>query len=174
MTLPQGDYTREELDAFRTIFDTYYESIRNFVYFKTGDMSLAEDVVQEVFLKLWDKRNEIQQETVKSLLYVMAYNSVKSHFRHQKVVFEFASSAPVEEQTHEQADANIRREEMKKQLQQVLADMPERCREVFLLNRLENLTYQEIADRLGLSVKGIEKRMHEALLFIRERINYKI
>ena len=174
MTLPQGNYTKEELDAFRVIFDTYYESIRNFIYYKTGDMNLAEDIVQEVFLKLWDNRNDIKPDTVKSLLYVMAYNSIKSHFRHQKVVFEFANSAPKEDPGSEQADANIRRDEMKKKLQQVLAEMPEKNREVFLLNRLENLTYQEIAERLGLSVKGIEKRMHEALLFIRERINYKI
>lgn len=174
MTLPKGNYTKEELDAFRIIFDTYYESIRNFAYYKTGDMKLAEDIVQEVFLKLWNNRNDIKQDTVKSLLYVMAYNSIKSHFRHQKTVFNFANASTAEEVEPEQADANIRREEMKKKLQQVLADMPERCREVFLLNRLENLTYQEIAERLGLSVKGIEKRMHEALLFIRERINYKI
>jgi RNA polymerase sigma-70 factor (family 1) len=174
MTLPQGDYTKEELDAFRVIFDKYYESIRNFVYYKTGDMKLAEDIVQETFMKLWDNRSTIQPETVKSLLYIMAANNVKSHFRHQKVVFNFANSGTKEEQVQESADANIRQEELKQKLQQVLADMPGKCREVFLLNRMDHLTYNEIAERLGLSIKAIEKRMHEALLFIRERINYKI
>lgn len=174
MTLPQGDYTKEELDAFRAIFDKYYESIRNFVYYKTGDMKLAEDIVQETFMKLWDNRSTIQQETVRSLLYIMAANNVKSHFRHQKVVFNFAYSRTKEEEIQESADTNIRQEELKQRIQRVLADMPEKCREVFLLNRMDNLTYNEIAERLGLSVKAIEKRMHEALLFIRERINYKI
>jgi len=174
MTLPEGNYTREELDAFRIIFDKYYESIRNFIYYKTGDMNLAEDIVQEVFMKLWDCRSTIKPETVKSLLYVAASNSIKSHFRHQKVVFNFVNSNIKEEQAQESADSNIRQEELQKKLQQVLSDMPEKCREVFLLNRMDNLVYSEIAERLGLSVKAIEKRMHEALLFIRERITYKI
>jgi RNA polymerase sigma-70 factor (family 1) len=174
MTLPEGNYTREELSAFKVIFDEYYESIRNFVYYKTGEMDLAEDIVQEIFMKLWDKRSEIKQETVKSLLYVMAGNSIKSHFRHQKVVFNFANSSTKEEQTQESADSNIRQTELQNKIQKVLADMPEKSREVFLLNRMDNLVYSDIAERLGLSVKAVEKRMHEALLFIRERITYKI
>jgi len=174
MTLPDGNYTKEELTAFKIIFDEYYESIRNFVYYKTGEMQLAEDIVQEIFMKLWDKRGSIHTETVKSLLYVMAGNSIKSHFRHQKVVFNFANSNTKEEPTQESADANIRQSELQNKIQQVLADMPEKSREVFLLNRMENMVYSEIAERLGLSVKAVEKRMHEALLFIRERITYKI
>ena len=174
MTLPEGNYTREELDAFKVIFDEYYESIRNFVYYKTGEMELAEDIVQEIFMKLWDKRADIKPETVKSLLYIMAGNSIKSHFRHQKVVFNFAKSNTKEEQTQESADSNIRQTELQNKIQKVLADMPEKSREVFLLNRMDNLVYSDIAERLGLSVKAVEKRMHEALLFIRERITYKI
>ena len=174
MTLPQGNYTKEELDAFKIIFDKYYESIRNFIYYKTGDMQLAEDIVQEVFLRIWDSRTTIKPETVKSLLYVAAANSIKSHFRHQKVVFNFVNANPGKDIVQESADSNIRQEELQKKLQQVLADMPEKCREVFLLSRMDNLVYSEIAERLGLSVKAIEKRMHEALLFIRERITYKI
>jgi RNA polymerase sigma-70 factor (family 1) len=174
MTLPQGDYTREELDAFKAIFDLYYESIRNFVYYKTGNIELAEDIVQETFMKLWDNRSTIKEDTVKALLYVMASNNLKSHFRHQKIVFNFANASAREEPMHEPADSNIRQEELQKNLQRVLAEMPEKCREVFLLNRMDNLTYNEIAERLNLSVKAIEKRMHEALLFVRERLNYKI
>jgi RNA polymerase sigma-70 factor (family 1) len=174
MTIPQGNYTKEELDAFKIIFDQYYESIRNFVYYKTGDMNLAEDIVQDTFMKLWDKRSSVKQETVKSLLYIMAANNIKSHFRHQKVIFNFVNSGKKEEQEQESADSNIRQEELQKKLQHVLADMPEKSREVFLLNRMDNLVYSDIAERLGLSVKAVEKRMHEALIFIRERITYKI
>jgi RNA polymerase sigma-70 factor (family 1) len=174
MTLPQGDYTKEELDAFRTIFDTYYESIRNFVYYKTGNIELAEDIVQETFLKIWNHRSKIKQETIKSLLYIIASNNIKSHFRHQKVVFNFVNSNDKEDNSRESADSNIRQEELQAKLQHILADMPEKNREVFLMNRMDNLTYNDIAERLKLSVKSIEKRMHEALLFIRERISYKI
>lgn len=174
MTLPAGNYTQDEIDAFKSIFNEYYEGIRNFIFYKTGDSNLAEDIVQEIFLKLWDTRATIKKDTVKSLLYIMASNSIKSHFRHQKVVFGFAKANPQDEGESEHADANIRQHELQQRLQRVLADMPDKNREVFLMNRMDNLTYGEIADRLQLSVKAIEKRMHEALLFIRERINYKL
>jgi RNA polymerase sigma-70 factor (ECF subfamily) len=137
-------------------------------------MGLAEDIVQETLMKVWDKRSAIKPESVKSLLYIIASNNIKSHFRHEKVVFNFANSSAKEEQVQESADANIRQEELQKKLEHTLAEMPEKCREVFLLNRMDNLVYSEIAERLGLSVKAIEKRIHEALLFIRKRIDYKI
>ncbi len=174
MTIPQGNYSNEEIEAFKSIFNAYYESIRNFLYYKTSDITLAEDIVQETFMKLWDNRSSIKPDTVKSLLYIMASNTLKSHLRHQKVVFNFVNTSPSDELDQESADSAIRQKEMQQRLQQVLSAMPEKCREVFLLNRMDNLTYTEIADRLQLSVKAIEKRMHEALVFIRERIAYKL
>lgn len=174
MTIPQGNYSKEEIEVFKAIFNEHYENIRNYLYYKTSDMVLAEDIVQETFMKLWDIRKTIQNDTVKSLLYVMAANNLKSHMRHQKVVFNFANTSSKDEIDNESADSEIRQKEMQQKLQRVLADMPEKNREVFLLNRIDNLTYAEIADRLQLSVKAIEKRMHEALLFVRERITYKL
>jgi RNA polymerase sigma-70 factor (family 1) len=173
MTLPAGNYTREELDAFQSIFDKYYESIRNFAYFKTGDIDLAEDIVQETFIRLWEIRSTLIAGTVKSLLYAMAANSIKNHFRHRKVVLNFATSY-IPETVYDAADAELQQKEMQNKLQKILNSMPEKSRDVFLLNRIEKLTYQEIAERFGISVKAIEKRMHEALLHIRKHLNYKI
>jgi RNA polymerase sigma-70 factor (ECF subfamily) len=65
-------------------------------------------------------------------------------------------------------------EELSNQLQQALASIPDGPREVFLMNRIEGLSYSEIADRLGLSVKAIEKRMSEALRVLREKFKYKV
>jgi len=174
MTLPQGNYTKEEVDAFKVIFDKYYESIRNFAYFKTGSIDIAEDIVQETFLKLWEIRSTIIQNTVKSLLYTIAANYIKNHYRHRKVVLHFVSSQKPETSIQNTTDSEFQQKELQEKLQRVLNEMPEKCREVFLLNRIEKFTYQEIAERLGLSVKAIEKRMHEALLFLRKHLNYKI
>ena len=163
-----------EIADFKSIFDTYYENIRNFLYYKTGDIQLAEDIVQETFMKVWDTRKSIRPDTIKSLLYIMAANTLKSHMRHQKVVFQFVNHSEHLETDHMSADEPIRQKELQQKLQQVLAEMPEKSREVFLMNRIENLTYAEIANRLQLSTKAIEKRMHEALLFLRDHINHKI
>lgn len=173
MTLPAGKYSNEELLWFRSIFDQYYESIRSFAYYKTGDVDLADDIVQEVFLKIWTNRNEVKDDTVKSLLYTIASNIIKNHFKHQKVVYNFQKNDQPNEVSDE-TDANLRQEELNRKLQDTLAEIPEKSREVFLMNRIEGLTYADIADRLGLSVKAIEKRMSEALSIIRSRISYKI
>jgi len=173
MTLPAGNYSKEELSWFRSIFDQYYESIRSFAYYKTGDVDLADDIVQETFLKIWTNRSEVKNDTVKSLLYTIASNIIKNHFKHQKVVFNFQKNDQPNELSDE-TDSNLRQEELNRKLQDALAEIPEKSREVFLMNRIEGLTYTDIADRLGLSVKAIEKRMSEALSIIRSRISYKI
>lgn len=173
MTLPLGKYSSEELKWFRSIFDQYYESIRSFAYYKTGDVDLADDIVQEVFLKLWTNRSSVKDDTVKALLYTIASNTIKNHFKHQKVVYGFQQQVPANE-TSDEADSELRQEELNRKLQDALAEIPEKAREVFLMNRIEGLTYTDIAERLGLSVKAIEKRMSEALSIIRSRISYKI
>jgi len=173
MTLPSGKYSNKELIWYRSIFDQYYESIRSFAYYKTGDVDLADDIVQEVFLKLWTNRQGVKDDTLKSLLYTIASNTIKNHFKHQKVVYNFQNQDQPNE-TSEEADSALRQEEFNRKLQDALTEIPEKSREVFLMNRIEGLTYSDIADRLGLSVKAIEKRMSEALSVLRSRISYKI
>jgi RNA polymerase sigma-70 factor (ECF subfamily) len=159
---------------FNEIFDRYYESMRHYAWFKTGDTQLADDIVQEVFLRLWQTKDRINPDTVKSLLYTITNNLIKSHYRHIKITYNFEINDNSEKITPNSADTNIRMEEMKSQIEKVLLLIPETSREVFLMNRIDDLSYGEIAERLGLSIKTIEKRMTLALSIIRKNINYKI
>lgn len=174
MTLPPGKYSSKELSWFRSVFDQYYENIRSFAYYKTGDVELADDIVQEVFLKLWANRATVRDETVKALLYAIATNTIKNHYKHQQVVYRFERQSRGDERVDAAADTHIRQEELNRQLQDALAAIPEKARDVFLMNRIEGLSYSEIAERLNLSVKAIEKRMSEALAVLRSRISYRI
>ena len=97
MTPGEDAYNTKELIDFRKIFDQYYDGIRNFIYYKTGDIDLADDIVQEVFLKVWNIRTQVKPETVKALLYTIAENITKNYFRHQQVVYNFASNYVHEE-----------------------------------------------------------------------------
>lgn len=163
----------EEMNWFRNVFDSYYESIRSFAYYKTGDVALADDIVQDTFLRLWDKRQSVRNETVKALLYTIATNIITTHYRHKKVSYKFEAASPDYEQPDE-ADALLRQNELNAALQSTIENLPDNLRTVFLMNRIESLTYAEIADRLGLSVKAIEKRMSEAIRLIKDRFPYKI
>lgn len=159
---------------YRNLFDSHFESIRSYIYYRCGDACLSEDIAQEAFVKLWDLRDTAREETVVSLLYTIASNLLKNHHKHSKVVLNFQKNSSKSDLNSEEADSSIRQQELQMQLEKVLSEMPEKCRVPFLMNRIEELTYPEIAQRLNLSVKAIEKRMSEAIDFIRRNLEYKI
>lgn len=162
-----------EFRRFKEIFDLYYVNVRSYAYYKTGNLQLSEDIVQDTFMKLWEKRDKINEATVKPLIYLMAGNSIKNYFKHKKAEFNFVLKMQFSGKS-EPADFMLEQEEFSRFLNRTLAEIPEKNRVVFLMNRIEKLTYSEIAACLNVSVKTVEKRMGEALEIIRKRIRLKI
>lgn len=162
-----------DLKEFERLFDQYFESLQRFLYYKTGDIETAEDIVQETFLKLWKQKEDINRETVKSLLYTIAANLAKNHFKHKAIVFNFANKPNVEK-TSESPQEILERTEFEKRLETALAELTEVNRVTFLMNRIDGLTYTEIAERLGVSVKAVEKRMSNSIQQLFESLGRKI
>jgi len=156
-----------EANAFKELYDRYYDAIRNFLYYKSGNMNLAEDLTQESFLILWKKRAGIDPLKVKSYLYTIANNLFLNEVKHQKVVVKYFQH-PISTTSNETPEFAMEEAEFRQQLEDAIASLPEKNRVVFLMNRIEKLTYKEIAERLELSVKAVEKRMHKALIELRE------
>ena len=163
-----------EQELFKQYFDAYYKPVRNFLYYKCGDVDIADDAVQQVFMTLWDVRHTIKHDTIKAFLYAIATNILRNHFKHQKVVYGFVAKQLGMEPESESADHDIQQKECNEKLQRVLDMIPEKSRVVFMMNRMEGLKYGEIAERLDLSVKAIEKRMHQALEIVKANFSYKI
>lgn len=161
-----------ELAAFKSLFDKYYHPIKNFLYYKLGDVDLAEDLTQEVFVKAWQKKDELIPETVKSYLYTIAGNLAINHFNSAKHRYEFQLNEQ-SETTSESPLFIMEKDEFAKQLEQSIGMLTENQRVVFLMNRIDDLTYKEIAERLEISVKAVEKRMHNALEVLRDKIKHK-
>ena len=158
---------------FIEIFHRMYHPVRNYIYYKTGDICLAEDIAQEAFVKLWEKKNEIRKETVKPLLYTIAGNLCKNQFEHQQVVFEFANR--FRQSGHSVSpEFELELKEFGQKLQSAVAKLKEKDRVAFLMNRIEGYTYVQIAEILGLSVKAVEKRMKNALDELKKSIEHKI
>lgn len=164
-----------ELSQFKSIFDQYYHPVKNFLYYKLGDVVLAEDLTQEVFMKAWEKKEEIIVETVKSYLYKIANNLAINHFNsaRSRYKFELSEDNPAKD-TSEAPDYKMEKDEFEERLKEAIADLTENQRVVFLMNRIDDLTYREIAERLDVSVKAIEKRMHKALEALRKKIDHKL
>ncbi|MFV0592475.1 MAG: RNA polymerase sigma factor [Draconibacterium sp.] len=162
-----------ERARFVELFHVMYSPIKNYIYFKTGDAEVAEDIAQDTFLKVWEKKENIREETVKPLLYTIAGNLCKNRYEHQQVVFDFVKkyqhggNAPTPEFEMELKEFNDK-------LEKAIGALKEKDRVVFLMNRIDGMTYNEIANRLGLSVKAIEKRMKKALDELKQKIEYKI
>jgi RNA polymerase sigma-70 factor (ECF subfamily) len=158
---------------FDQIFEEWYNPVRNFIYYKTGDLQIAEDIAQDAFLKIWEKRESIKIQTVKSLLYKIANNMFLNRQEHKKVLFKFINDYQINEFSTA-PDYELEMKEFDKRLQLTLAGLDEKNRIVFLMNRIDDLTYNEIAQNLGLSVKAVEKRMGKALSFLKEKLDVKI
>jgi RNA polymerase sigma-70 factor (family 1) len=164
------ELTRSEFDA---LFRLYYKTIRNFVFFRCGDRDMAEDIAQDTFVKLWEVRDRVDRKTVKSYLYTIAQNTTINQQKRQQLLYKFQKRT-TSQQDGDTPEKLAEMAQYEERLQQVIASLPDGGREVFLMNRLEDLTYQEIADRLGLSVKAIEKRMSKVLRIIREQLGVDI
>ncbi|MDP4290117.1 MAG: sigma-70 family RNA polymerase sigma factor [Bacteroidota bacterium] len=159
--------------GFDQIFNQWYEPIRNFIYYKTGNAALAEDIAQDTFLKIWEKKDEVKINTIKAFLFTIANNLLNNNMDHQKVSFKFINTY---QQPHALAspEFDLEMKEFNNKLQNALAELDDKKRTVFLMNRIDELTYKQIAENLGVTVKAIEKRMEKALAFLRNRIEMDI
>ncbi len=155
--------------VFKEVFDLYAEDIKRFLYFKYGDLQIAEDIMQDTFVILWQKCAIIKYETVKGLLYTTANNLYLNVKKHEKVVRK-NRHAFICNSTNESPEFLLEEKEFLTKIEIVIASLTEKQREVFLLSRIENKKYREIAELLSISVKAVEKRMHYALLIIRKEI----
>jgi RNA polymerase sigma-70 factor (family 1) len=161
-------------EEFKQIFDKYFEDVRRYVLYRSGNAELATDVAQETFIKLWEKQFEIQHSTIKALLFKIAGDLFITHYRKQQTTFKFFNTYKPEHKLHHSPEEELNYKELEKAYEEALTTMPENQRVVFLMSRIDELKYQEMADQLGLSVKAIEKRMSLALSHLREKLKDKI
>ncbi|WP_297087354.1 sigma-70 family RNA polymerase sigma factor [uncultured Draconibacterium sp.] len=162
-----------EKREFITLFNEMFQPVKNYVYYKVGDIEVAEDIAQDAFTKVWEKRSEIRLKTVRSLLYTIASNLCKNRFEHQQVVFEFANNYN-RNKWEVSPEFELELKEFNAKLQLELGRLSEKNRTVFLMNRIDGFTYREIAENLEISVKAVEKRMKNALTELKKTIEYKL
>ena len=156
-----------EQAIFKELFWAYARPLRNFIYYKCGDAALAEDVVQEAFLRMWKVCKKVTYDKAKAFLFRVANNLFLDEIKHRKVVakYQISIGEPVQNYTPQE---ELEENEFRERLEGAIAQLPEKSREVFLLNRVEGMTYKDIASLLDISVKAVEKRMHKALLELRK------
>jgi len=174
MSEDQGNKSICEERLYERLFKTHAEQIRNFLYSKFGGMDLAEDLLQEAFVKLWENCDKVSPENAKSYVYKVAINLGISDKRHEQVKFKHQDLIVKEYgiSTNESPEFLMLENEFMEKYKKTIASLPERQREVFLLSRVEKKKYKEIAELSGVSVKAIEKLMHKALIKVPDYKKY--
>ena len=159
-------------NSFHLFFNSNAKLLRNFLYYKYGGLEGIDDIVQDSFIKLWNNCQKVTQKTAKSYLFKIAINQSNSLLRHEKVKLRHQKEVKDinSNSTNENPEYILEEKEFMIKLENAISSLPERQREVFLLNRIEKKTFKEIAELSNVSVKAIEKLMHKALLKLRAEI----
>lgn len=163
-----------EQKVYQKLYETYSKALYNFAYYKCGSAYEAEDLVQDAFIKMWNNCSKVLFDKAKSYLFTIANNAFLNDVAHQKVKLKYQKEHIKEGSSVESPDFKLEEEEFMQKLDKAIADLTPGQREVFLLNRIEDKKYREIAEMLGISVKAVEKRMHGALLKLKNSIGKKL
>jgi RNA polymerase sigma-70 factor (ECF subfamily) len=172
----QAQYTDAELldllkrdadKAIEVLFRQYYRYVTRMVYRVVADAAVAEDLAQEVFFEMWRRKDQLNLTSIQAYLRRAALNRTLNYLRDRKMKWEDDRVLPdlpsAETPTHQAMETH----ELEDMIRQSIDRLPEKCRLVFLLSRFEELSYQEIAERLGISVKTVENQIGKALKYLR-------
>ncbi|MBE9509578.1 MAG: RNA polymerase sigma-70 factor [Bacteroidetes bacterium] len=167
-----GQIKKGQTHAFDQMFDRYSQQLYRFSKSLLKNHEDAEEVVQEVFFRIWKKHDELnERKSFQSFLFSIAYNLIVDKFRQR-----------VKDQKHEQflikqAQQNylnpgkeLEYKELKKQINKAITELPKRRKKIYQLNREKGLSYKEIAGRLRIKPKTVENHINLALKHIRKRL----
>ncbi|OIP84552.1 MAG: hypothetical protein AUK44_02155 [Porphyromonadaceae bacterium CG2_30_38_12] len=168
------DETVEALRAgshktFSALFESYYEALCRYAFAILNDTHNAEDIVQRVFCKLWDQHESLEIRTsLKSYLYRVVHNEslnfAHQHRNREQINYEIAvSQGEYYEQVYEQIAAS----DLQRSIDMSIKLLPDQCRKVFEMSRIEQKSYSEIAKQLNISVNTVENHISKALRLLR-------
>jgi RNA polymerase sigma-70 factor (ECF subfamily) len=154
------------------IYDAHFDDLRRYLIYRSGDQDLSGDIAQNVFMKVWTRKIELASGNIKSLLFKMATDEFISHIRRKKVERAYSDSIDLRlVQESDSGDDELK--DKKEQLKKALNKLPEKQRTALLMNKMQGLTYKEIAESLNLSEKAIEKRISQALGTLKQNHNQR-
>ncbi len=163
--------------TFEQLFKADYKKLVLYANRLLNDVAAAEEIVGDVFALLWEKGHEIEFSTsVNAYLYKMVQNRCLNHIKHQKtesLYLNYLLKNNLLDEAQHRVDNGFEEKELTLQINNAINTLPEKCREVFLMSRFSNLKYREIAGRLQISVKTVERHMSIALEKMRKYLNYK-
>lgn len=166
-------------EAYEYLFATYYPRLHNYALRFLADGDAVGDIIQDCFMKLWEKRGELILQSVGALLFRMVRNQCLNYLRHKALEdSEWLQSLNLEDHSErlystdflDDPDQELLFQELKRQVEQTLDALPERSRQIFTMSRFDGMKNREIAEELGISVKVVERHIGRALKMFRRQL----
>jgi RNA polymerase sigma-70 factor (family 1) len=163
--------SKGEIFAFNTLYHEYSNRLYRFALGYLKSEEEAEELVQEVFFKIWEKRKDLKEElSFKSFLFTIAFNLIRKHFRTKAMISEYFRTLRRDD-SDLVTSQNIICDSLNQYISGLVDRLPERRKEIFLKSRFEGLSIKEIAETLKINHKTVENQLTAALKFIRSNVN---
>ena len=164
--LKDGDVT-----AFESLFRRYYSYLCSYATKILNDSANAEEIVQEFFVRLWEKREQLSiDNSVKNYFFRSIRNHCINTIQHNKIKAKYAQKIIAETEVNFSDEDSFVEFELSEKINESIQALPEKRREIFRLSREEGLKYREIAKKLNVSVKTVETQMSLAIKFLRDKL----
>jgi RNA polymerase sigma-70 factor, ECF subfamily len=158
----------KDLPSYEKLFRELFKPLCGFAMKYVGDLDEARNLVHEVFITVWEKFDLLPPDTnYKSYLFTSVRNRCLNYLRDKK---NHLSLEKMAEDKFSETNTQLETAELEKEIELAIQSLPDKCRQVFELNRMEGLKYAEIAEKLGISVKTVEAQMSKALSVLREHL----
>jgi RNA polymerase sigma-70 factor (family 1) len=164
------ELTGSNILAFNALFRKYGTRLYRFAYGYLKSTEEAEELVQDVFTKIWEKRVDLREElSFKSYLFTVAFNLIRKHFKTKARIAEYLKSglSDIDSQTTDKITYNS----LNQYIGELVNQLPDRRKTIFIKSRIEGLSIKEIAEELKISHKTVENQLSAALKFIRTNLN---
>jgi len=172
----------DDQKALELLFSIYYARLNNFAKNVVKDDVISQDIVQEVFVKVWENRSEIESLNLEAFLFRLVRNRCIDYIKHLKVVNnrmqEIQISSKYEELFRIDFIGNepyvLIETELKTKIEKTIQILPGRCREVFIMSRMDGLKNKEIAEKLDINIKNVERHLNRALQSFRKNFSEEL
>lgn len=159
--------------SFQNLFRSYYNPLTRFAYRYVKSGFIAEEIVQDIFLKVWEKKEELEIEgKVRTYLFRSVHNRIMDYRRNEDTRDAYIREYAAQKNDSLQPE-NVEiteKSEIEREAEKAVEELPEKLKMTFKMNKVEGLTYQEIAEILNISPKTVESRMSKALDYLRSRL----
>ena len=172
----------DDQKALEHLFSIYYARLNDFAKNMVKDDVISQDIVQEVFVKVWENRSKIESLNLEAFFFRLVRNRCIDYIKHLRVVNKRMQGIEISSKYEELYRIDfignepyvLIEQELKTKIEKTIQSLPERCREVFIMSRMDGLKNKEIAERLDINIKNVERHLNRALQTFRKNFSEEL